>query len=344
MTDIYIDMAYVYRHIRLDKNVPFYIGIGADEEGEYERAFYKYKRNKHWMNVINKTEYEVDILIEGLLWEEACLKEKEFIKLYGRRDIGTGTLVNMTNGGDGTSGRVLPYDSYRKMRERLSIPVARYDKSGKFIDFFNSGIEAGKILNIDHRLINSCINRVEKCKSAGGFMWRKYYGSKEDILPLKHEIKGKSIRAYDKKGKFIGIFGNAVIAARELGIKNYKGIVCVLKGKMYRYHGYIFNYNLDNCVDDIAPVDFYAKRKGSNNPMYGRKGELSALYGIKGADHHASKKVYKICIESGDVLSVYDSLTLAAVDNNTNSSNISKCCRGVYKKANGFKWQFVNSL
>ena len=31
-------MAYVYRHIRLDKNEPFYIGIGKDDSGEYKRA------------------------------------------------------------------------------------------------------------------------------------------------------------------------------------------------------------------------------------------------------------------------------------------------------------------
>lgn len=33
-------MAYVYRHIRLDKNEPFYIGIGKDEGGKY---IWKYK-------------------------------------------------------------------------------------------------------------------------------------------------------------------------------------------------------------------------------------------------------------------------------------------------------------
>ena len=31
-------MAYIYRHIRLDKNEPFYIGIGSDVEGKYKRA------------------------------------------------------------------------------------------------------------------------------------------------------------------------------------------------------------------------------------------------------------------------------------------------------------------
>jgi hypothetical protein len=89
-------MAIVYRHIRLDKNEPFYIGIGKD----IKRAFRKDSRNDYWNN-ISKNGYEVEILFENLTWEEACEKEKEFIKLYGRKDKGTGILCNMTDGGDG---------------------------------------------------------------------------------------------------------------------------------------------------------------------------------------------------------------------------------------------------
>ena len=94
-------MAILYRHIRLDKNEPFYIGIGID----MKRAYEKYKsRNSFWKSIINKTDYRVDILFDDLTWEEACEKEKEFIKLYGRRDLGTGTLINLTDGGDGAGG------------------------------------------------------------------------------------------------------------------------------------------------------------------------------------------------------------------------------------------------
>lgn len=96
-------MAIVYRHIRLDKNEPFYIGIGA----ETSRAFEVTKgRNTYWKNVISKTDYEVQILFDDLTWDEACEKEKEFITLYGRKDLGTGTLVNMTDGGEGTFGAI----------------------------------------------------------------------------------------------------------------------------------------------------------------------------------------------------------------------------------------------
>ena len=93
-------MAYLYRHIRLDKNEPFYIGIGSDLH--YKRAYQTKSRNKHWHNIVSKTEYDIEILIDNITWEEACKKEVEFIKLYGRKDLNSGILTNLTDGGEGT--------------------------------------------------------------------------------------------------------------------------------------------------------------------------------------------------------------------------------------------------
>jgi hypothetical protein len=92
-------MAYLYRHIRLDKNEPFYIGIGSNNN--YKRAYDTYKRNKIWKDIVSKSLYEVEILLDDLTWEEVCIKEIEFIKLYGRKDLGNGTLSNLTDGGEG---------------------------------------------------------------------------------------------------------------------------------------------------------------------------------------------------------------------------------------------------
>jgi hypothetical protein len=97
-------MAYVYRHIRLDKNEPFYIGIGSDDKGKYERAKSKKYRNNHWYNIIACTDYRIEIILDDLTWEGACEKEKEFIILYGRKDLKNGILCNMTGGGDGGFG------------------------------------------------------------------------------------------------------------------------------------------------------------------------------------------------------------------------------------------------
>jgi hypothetical protein len=107
-------MAYVYRHIRLDKNEPFYIGIGSDNN-EYKRAYSKQKRNRYWGHIVNKYEYEVEIVLDNLTWDEACIKEKEFITLYGREDLGLGSLTNLTFGGDGVFGLKFSDESRAKM-------------------------------------------------------------------------------------------------------------------------------------------------------------------------------------------------------------------------------------
>ena len=107
---------FLYRHIRLDKNEPFYIGIGTVQERDlnnkrqriyYRRAYEETGRNNIWHNIINKTDYEVEILLESDDYEFIKQKEIEFIKLYGRIDLNNGILSNLTNGGEGTNGVIL---------------------------------------------------------------------------------------------------------------------------------------------------------------------------------------------------------------------------------------------
>jgi hypothetical protein len=101
---------FLYRHIRLDKNETFYIGIGvkpdnySSERVEFKRAFEKTNRNKYWRNLTDRADYAVEILFESNIQHIIREKEIEFIKLYGRFEHG-GTLVNMTDGGEGSFGR-----------------------------------------------------------------------------------------------------------------------------------------------------------------------------------------------------------------------------------------------
>lgn len=93
-------MACIYRHIRLDKNEVFYVGISKNEERPYD----KNKRSRFWKSVIAKTDYVVEIMMEHEDYQYLKTKEIEFISLYGRIDKGAGTLVNMTDGGEGSLG------------------------------------------------------------------------------------------------------------------------------------------------------------------------------------------------------------------------------------------------
>ena len=96
----------MYRHIRLDKNEPFYIGIGTKpinyeliptyHKTIYHRAYTKTKsRSIHWKNIINKTNYIVQIIYESDCIIEIQEKEIEFISLYNS------SLCNLTSGGHG---------------------------------------------------------------------------------------------------------------------------------------------------------------------------------------------------------------------------------------------------
>jgi hypothetical protein len=123
-------MAYVYRHIRLDTNEIFYIGIGS-ENNDYKRAYTKRNRNKHWRNIVNKTDYEVEIVLDNLTWDEACTKEIEFIKLYGRKDLNEGTLCNLTDGGEGPLGFVHSQESREKLsKSKIGKPTPTKGKPG----------------------------------------------------------------------------------------------------------------------------------------------------------------------------------------------------------------------
>lgn len=118
-------MYYVYRHIRLDTNEVFYVGRGKEKIrngkvykcDEYYRAFDKSNRNIFWNNIANKTEYRVDIIYECDNEFDVCKKEIEFIKLYGRRDLKQGTLVNLTNGGEKESGKIITEEHRKKLSE-----------------------------------------------------------------------------------------------------------------------------------------------------------------------------------------------------------------------------------
>ena len=104
-------MAILYRHIRLDKNQPFYIGIGKTEKRSRETR----DRSAAWKAIASKG-YEIEILFDDLTWEQALQKEIEFIKLYGRKKYG-GLLVNITEGGRGACGLKHTEESKQKMKK-----------------------------------------------------------------------------------------------------------------------------------------------------------------------------------------------------------------------------------
>lgn len=117
-----MDIYYVYRHVREDKNLPFYIGIGKEKDYRRAKKAGYTARNKIWKDITNKTEWDWEILFDGLTLEDACEKEMEFILLYGKIIDGTGILANISDGGEGVNG----YKHTIKAKKKISENNAKY--------------------------------------------------------------------------------------------------------------------------------------------------------------------------------------------------------------------------
>lgn len=105
-------MAIVYRHTH-DDGIVFYIGIGKNKK----RAYTKDRRSPIWKYAVEKYGLNVEILHDNISWEDACKIEQELIKQYGRKAFNEGTLVNLTEGGDGRLGIKASEETKQKMSE-----------------------------------------------------------------------------------------------------------------------------------------------------------------------------------------------------------------------------------
>jgi len=214
---------YVYRHIRIDKNIPFYIGIGNKKD--YARAYdYKPdKRNIYWSRIYNKTKIEIEILFDGLTKDQAVEKEKEFIALYGRVDNNTGILANMTDGGDGTFGRV----TTNELREKF-----RQTKIGK--------------LNPQYGKKASKETREKRSKSLKGQTRTIETKIKQSIASIKSG-QAKTTLLYDINDNFLGEFHSLSEACRFAGLnpKKYSGKAANVAANKRNYcKGYKFKYKI----------------------------------------------------------------------------------------------------
>jgi hypothetical protein len=98
-------MYYVYQYLRSDLT-PYYIG-----KGKGSRMTVKHRCNKP------KDKNLIQIIANNLSENEALLLEQKLITYYGRKDLGTGILRNLTEGGEGTSG----YKHSTEAKNKISI-------------------------------------------------------------------------------------------------------------------------------------------------------------------------------------------------------------------------------
>lgn len=214
---------YVYRHIRVDTNMPFYIGIGC--KSNYSRAYENHssKRSSFWCKVKNKTDYKIQILFDSLTKKEAIEKEKEFIKLYGRKDLNLGTLVNMTDGGDGVFSCIRSQETRQKLSlSKMGIKNPQYGKK---------------------QSLKTILKRKESLKS----------NTNKIKIPTKDRIQfsvisgqAKKTEVYDfKTSTYLGIYLSISDACRNHGLNPLKSnskASLVARGFRNHHKNLIFKY------------------------------------------------------------------------------------------------------
>ena len=191
-------MAYLYRHIRLDKNEPFYIGIGSDENYKRANAKKKGERNKIWHDIVAKSDYEVEILFDGLTYSEVLKKEIEFIALYGRIDKHNGCLSNLTDGGEGVLGIIHSEETKRK----LSLKIKGCKHTKEAIEKIRESSkrpcseETKRKISLANKGHKMTLEQIEKIKIAN--TGRKQSDSAKEKLRIAHTGKKYSLETREK--------------------------------------------------------------------------------------------------------------------------------------------------
>lgn len=262
-----VKMYYLYQHIRKDTNEVFYVGIGtlSNKKNKYSRAYNKCNRSEFWKKIITKYGYNIEIVLESNDRDFICQKEIEYISKYGRRDLGTGPLVNFTTGGDANynvskerinlrienNKEKIPNKELSEKRRlrmlgnKLALNVDNKISKEVFVYYANTGeyYRSYKSITICHKeLIKSkCPTRLKLVlKDHGtykGFMFFYEYKGKT--------INPKEIKVSKKKKKVICLNDNMVFESIRDAAKHINGCASAIRNSIVNdknYKNYKFKF------------------------------------------------------------------------------------------------------
>jgi hypothetical protein len=172
-------------------------------------------------------------MLDDLTWEQACEKEIEFIKLYGRSDLGLGSLCNLTEGGEGVIGMRHSDETKKKLSEDNKRPEKMVICMENYKKMITPEAIAKATANRDYkeitrkRLLKTDYNKIR-------------------------EASQKAVLQYDLKGNFIREWKSITEAGRILNIASPNITKCC-KGLRNIAGEFIWKYVDNNIAFKVKP-------------------------------------------------------------------------------------------
>jgi len=227
--------AFVYFHFTLNTNDVFYVGMGKNKNREISKCR---GRNYDWYKLVKKNGFYAKKIHEGLTWKQALRAERYWISIFGRKDLGKGNLVNLTDGGEGTSGAKITAEQRKRLsdiqkklnsspeaRERNRIRVMPSRKNPDFIE--------------KSRIRQTLFMKNEDARKNQSFKLKEYYKKGENRKRIsdliikamaREDVKEKiKINAEKRKGVAVTkhseehkIYMSNLMLSKDLGFKVYQ--------------------------------------------------------------------------------------------------------------------------
>jgi len=235
---------YVYVHKKKTTGEVFYVG-----KGKGSRANSKTNRSNYWKSTVKKHGHIVEY-IEVDLQEWAAFEiESNLISLYGRKDIGLGPLVNLSDGGEGSAGHIWTDDmkTWRsiKTKEFMAIPENR-----QHLSKIKSGVPVSEEQAIKNKK-NLDDNRVVARKAVSNYLKGKWQEpefrsamiTRSRSLVMSEEAKAKISVAHSKAIKRSdGVIYQSVAEAAKALNKNHSKISMAANKKRNTAYGFTWEY------------------------------------------------------------------------------------------------------